>query len=107
MSRPTPRVAPALVAFAALAAPALAAKPRAWTVSQPGHYEDARFKHATVSSTGTLRLARQLRPLLAPEAVGAAHVWDLAEDHAGNLFVATGDEGKLLRVTPDDRATIV
>ena len=35
----------------------------------------------------------------------AAHVWDVVEDKAGNLFVATGDEGKVYKVTPDGKVS--
>ena len=30
---------------------------------------------------------------------GTKYIWDLALDNAGNLFVATGDNGQIFRVT--------
>jgi hypothetical protein len=31
---------------------------------------------------------------------GTKYIWDLAQDSAGNLYVATGDHGEVFRVTP-------
>src|SRR5262245_27484817 len=81
-----------------------ASKVKVWNHYNQGHYDKAQLKGAVVSSEGTLRLSRQLRPLATMD---ATHVWDVLEDKAGNLFVATGDEGKLYKVTPDGKATVI
>ena len=73
-----------------------AAKVKVWHHPRPADYDKAQFKQAVVTSEGTLRLSRQLKPLAD---LKAAHVWDVVEDKDGNLFVATGDEGKLFKVT--------
>jgi hypothetical protein len=91
-------------ALLCLPSPAQAAKVRVWHHSSPAHYEKARFKQTVISSEGALRLSRRLRPLAS---VRATHVWDVVEDKAGNLVVATGDEGKIFRVTPDGRSSVV
>lgn len=83
---------------------ARAAKVKVWHHHNQGHYEKARFKQAVVSSEGNLRLSRQLRPLPGVEAM---HAWAVVEDRAGNLFVATGDEGKLFKVAADGKASVV
>src|SRR5438552_5984938 len=80
-----------------------AAKVKVWHHSTPAHFEKARLKHAVISSEGSLRLSRQLKPLATLE---ATHVWDVVEDQAGNLFAATGDEGKIYKVTPDGKVTV-
>lgn len=95
---------PLLVAAALLIpASADAAKVKTWQQHAPAHYDKARFHNAVVSSEGGLRLARQLKPLAALEAM---HVWDVVEDRAGNLFVATGDEGKIYKVTPEGKVSV-
>lgn len=81
-----------------------AAKVKVWHQHTPAHYEKAQWKDAVVSSEGTLRLARLLRPLTA---LDADHVWDVAEDAEGNLYAACGGEGKVWKVTPDGKATAV
>jgi hypothetical protein len=87
-----------------LPAASQAAKVKVWHHSSPAHFEKARLKHTVISSEGALRLSRQLRPLAS---VDAAHVWAVVEDKAGNLFAATGDEGKIYKVAPDDSVTVV
>jgi hypothetical protein len=83
--------------------PGLAAKVKVWHHYSPAHYEKAHLKHAVISNEGALRLSRQLKPLTA---VQATHVWDAVEDRAGNLYLATGDEGKIYKVTPDGKVSV-
>src|SRR5438309_2278987 len=85
------------------ARPALAAKVKVWYHAAPAHYEKAESKHAVVTNEGALRLSRQLRPLTK---LHATHVWDVAEDREGNLYVATGDEGKLYKVAPSGKVSV-
>jgi hypothetical protein len=80
-----------------------AAKVKVWHHNSPAHFEKARLKHTVVSSEGSLRLSRQLKPLASVE---ATHVWDVVEDKAGNIFAATGDEGKIYKVTPDGNVSV-
>src|SRR5438067_309443 len=92
------------VAVFFLIAPAAdAAKVKVWQQYQQSHFDKAKFKDAVVTSEGVLRLSRQVKPFAGVE---AANVWDLAEDKAGNLYAATGDEGKLFKITPDGKASV-
>src|SRR5438067_1196069 len=81
----------------------LAAKVKVWHHSVPSQFEKARLKHAVISSEGALRLSRQLKPLAG---IDATHVWDVVEDKDGNLFVATGDDGKIFKVASDGKITV-
>jgi outer membrane protein assembly factor BamB len=81
-----------------------AAKVKVWSHHGASDYDKAQLKHAVVTSEGALRLARRLRPLAD---LKATHVWDVVEDRAGNLFVATGDEGKLYKVTAEGTVSVV
>jgi hypothetical protein len=85
-------------------APLFAAKVKVWHQHTPAQYEKAQLKQAVVSSEGTLRLSRQLRPLAG---LDASHVWDMVEDRAGNLYVATGNEGKIYKVPAEGRPVVV
>jgi hypothetical protein len=80
-----------------------AAKVKVWHQHAAGDYAKARLRKAVVSTEGTLRLSRQLRPLAD---LDATHVWNLAEDNDGNLYAATGDEGKLFKVAPDGKVSV-
>ncbi len=81
-----------------------AAKVKVWHQYQQTHFEKAKFKDAVVTSEGVLRLSRLVKPL---GGIDAANVWDLAEDKAGNLYAATGDDGKLYKITPDGKANVL
>jgi hypothetical protein len=81
-----------------------AAKMKVWHHCSPAHFEKARLKHTVISSEGALRLSRLLKPLASVE---ATHVWDVVEDKAGNLFAATGDEGKIYKVASDGTVSVV
>src|SRR5438477_618243 len=87
-----------------LAAPAAAAKVKVWHAHAPADYDKAQLRQAVVSSEGAIRLARRLKPVAGVE---AAHVWDVIEDAAGNLFAATGDEGKVFKITPAGDVSVV
>jgi outer membrane protein assembly factor BamB len=82
----------------------LAAKVKVWNQHTPAQYDKAQLKQVVISNEGVLRLSRQLRPLAG---LDAAHVWDMVEDRDANLFVATGDEGKIYKVSPDGKPVVV
>jgi WD40 repeat protein len=87
-----------------LSSVAQAGKVKVWHHHTPAHYDKAQLKQAVISSEGAVRLSRQLRPLAG---LDATHVWDLAEDKDGNLYVATGDDGKIFKVTADGKTSVV
>jgi len=93
-----------LLALLLIAEPADAAKVKVWHQYQMSHFDKAKFKDAVVTSEGALRLSRQVKPFAG---VDAANIWDLAEDAKGHLYVATGDEGKLYKITPDGKASVI
>src|SRR5207247_3653012 len=81
-----------------------AAKVKVWHQQRPAHFDKARLHRAVVSNEGTLRLSKQLKPFAGLE---ATHVWDIVEDKKGNLYAATGDGGKIYRVSPDGKVSVV
>src|SRR6266700_3958065 len=99
------RFLPPAVALLVLCAPAgHAAKVKVWHQYRPAHFDTARLRRAVVSNEGTLRLSKQLRPFAGLE---ATHVWDLVEDKQGNLYAATGDGGKVYKVTAGGKVSVV
>jgi hypothetical protein len=92
----------ALVALLA-AHPAAAGKVKVWQAHAPADYDRAALRGAVISSEGALRLSRRLEPL---PGLQAEHVWDVVEDAAGNLYAATGDEGKIFKITPGGEVTV-
>src|SRR5262245_50158390 len=90
--------------FLATSLDARAGKVKTWHHHRPGDHEKAQLAGVVVGSEGTLRLSRRLRPLAK---LDATHVWAVVEDRAGQLYAATGDEGKLYRVGTDGKASVV
>jgi hypothetical protein len=88
-----------LALLLASSGPLFASKLKTWLVQSPSSYADARFENAVISNQGSIRLARLLKPIALPR-IDATHVWDVVEDKAGNLILAVGGEGRLLKVTP-------
>lgn len=101
MLRLIPAVAFVLVTLPSLAS---AAKVKVWHHHAPSHYERAQLKGTVVTSEGAVRLSRALAPLAGVE---AGHVWAVIEDRAGNLIAATGDNGKVYKVAPDGKASVL
>src|SRR5881227_2644976 len=96
-----PRFAPLVVAVLAglaLTTASDAAKIKVWHQYTQAQFEKAKFHDAVISNEGVIRLSRQLKPLAN---LAAAHVWSVVEDKQGVLYAATGDEGKLWRVTAE------
>ncbi len=82
---------------------ARAAKVKVWHHHAPAHFDKARLRQTVVSSEGAVRLSRQLRPLAA---LPVTHIWDIVEDRDGNLLAATGDEGRIYRVSPEGKVSV-
>src|SRR5215813_8975 len=79
---------------------AQAGKVKVWHHQSPAPHEKSQFKQAVLTSEGTLRLSLRLKPLAA---LDVSHIWDVVEDKDGNLFVATGSDGKVYKVAPDGK----
>ncbi len=83
-----------------LASPAaFAGKLKTWHVQGQSAYADAHFENAVIGSQGSIRLAQSLSPLAGAK-FEAGQVWDMVEDREGGLYVATGGDGKLLKISP-------
>src|SRR5438093_3500846 len=87
----------------ALPSSAQAGKVKVWHHDRPEHFDKAQLKQAVVSNEGAVRLSKQLQPFAR---LDAAHVWDIVEDRHGNLFVATGNEGKIFQVAPEGKVSV-
>src|SRR5260370_8607543 len=57
----------------------------------------------SVTDNGTLTLAARFDQLFNTE---QAYVWCAASDSAGNVYLGTGHDGKIFRVTPDGKGTL-
>jgi hypothetical protein len=81
-----------------------AGKVDTWRQSTAADFEKGKTKQTVISDRGQIRLSRELQPW---SDLSAAFVWDVVADKEGNLFVATGEEGKIFKVSPDGKATVL
>ena len=72
-----------------------ATQPARWTTSQQSEFLQGEFTGVSVTSDGKLILAPALEPLMNSE---EAFIYSAVVDQGGNLYVGTGNNGKILRV---------
>src|SRR5437870_9946242 len=96
----------ALIFLAGLsfAAPALAGKPVVWNVHSRAELLKGEARGVSVTDSGVLTLAPALTQRFNTE---QAYVWSTAIDSAGNIYLGTGHDGKLFRVTPDGKGSLL
>lgn len=92
-----------LLVLGLLCSPVWASKMRFWRHYQPTHYEKAVLDKVVLASDGSIRLARQVDRLGELE---AAYVWCIVEDAQGQLYVASGNEGRIFRVDAAGRVSL-
>jgi len=80
-----------------------AGKVKVWHHDHSEQFDKAQIKQAIVTNEGAIRLSRQLQPLVG---LDATHVWDIVEDKHGNLYVATGNEGRIFTVTQEGKVSV-
>lgn len=81
-----------------------AGKVKVWTHQGADGFVKAQLKGTLVTSEGAVRLTRQLEPLAN---LDATHVWDLIEDAEGNLYAATGGDGKVYKIAPSGKVSVL
>ena len=86
------------------AAPALAGEPVVWAVNSRAELLKGEARGVSVTDSGLLTLAPALSQLFNTE---QAYVWSTAIDSAGNIYLGTGHDGKLFRVTLYTRSTLL
>jgi hypothetical protein len=92
------RSLPAYAIFLFLSATLLeATQPVRWTTSEQREFLQGEFTGVSVTSDGKLILAPALEPLINSE---EAFIHSAVVDQGGNLYVGTGNNGKIFRVNP-------
>ena len=72
-----------------------ATQPARWTTSEQSEFLQGEFTGVSVTSDGKLILAPALEPLINSE---EAFIYSAVMDQGGNLYVGTGNNGKIFRV---------
>src|SRR3989454_1354250 len=93
-----------LLAGLLFAAPAFAGEPVVWDVNSRAELLKGEARGVSVNDSGVLTLAPALTPLFNTE---QAYVWSTAIDSAGNIYLGTGHDGKLFRVSADGKGSLL
>jgi hypothetical protein len=80
-----------------------AGEPVVWEMSSRTELLKGEARGVSVTDNGTLTLAPRFDQVFNTE---QAYVWCAAIDSAGNVYLGTGHDGKIFRVTPDGKGTL-
>ena len=69
-----------------------------WRQDTSQDFSQGTLNNATITSSNELRLSLSLKPL--SQSI-SSYIWCLAQDHAGNLYAGTGDDGIVYVVSSD------
>src|SRR5882762_7546512 len=81
-----------------------AGEPVVWQISSRAELLKGEARGVSVTDTGVLTLAPNLSQLFNTD---QAYVWSTAIDAAGNIYLGTGHDGKLFRVGPDGKGSLL
>lgn len=98
MKRRALAVAAAWAALAVAAAPdaARAVSPKYWIADTAEDFLKGEAKGVSITSDGAITLAPRVDTLAEPD---SPYLWDAAVDGKGHVYVGTGDEGWVVRIT--------
>lgn len=88
----------AVLGMLAVGSLAVAAKVETWRADSSSAFGKGKKERIVVSDSGRVRLGHSLGPV---GSMTAARVWDLALGGKGDVYAATGDEGKVFRLDGD------
>ena len=75
-----------------------------WTVTTQEGFAAGDLSKVSVNSGGTVLLAPPMEQLADTEEL---YIWSTARDAAGNLFVGTGNNGKLFKMSADGELSLL
>lgn len=90
----------ALLICAAAAPAAFAAATRIWVCDSASDFSSGEARGVSVTMNGTLVLSRESRRV---DGISEATLFSAVRDREGNVILGTGNEGKILRVSPAGR----
>jgi hypothetical protein len=94
----------ALIVTSFLSTLALADGTRTWEQSKFEDLTKGTANGAAIRSVGGLELAPTFKSLYTAP---STYIWAIASDDAGNTYAAAGSPGRVYRITPDGKATVI
>lgn len=93
-----------LFAVLLLSPKTFAGEPVVWEIGSRAELLKGEARGVSISDTGTLTLAPNLTQLFNTE---QAYVWSTVIDSSGNVYLGTGHDGKLFRVSADGKGALL
>lgn len=93
-----------LAAGICVATTALAGEPVIWEINSRADLLKGEARGISITDNGVLTLAPKLDQVFDSE---QPYIWSAAADAAGNVYLGTGHDGKLFRVTPDGKGSLL
>ncbi|HEX5702647.1 MAG TPA: hypothetical protein VFX97_05470 [Pyrinomonadaceae bacterium] len=94
----------ALTLISLLITSALAGEPVVWEINSRSEVLKGEARGVSITDNGVVTLAPRLDRVFDTE---QPYIWSTAVDAAGNLYLGTGHDGKLFRVTADGRGALL
>src|SRR2546425_4421110 len=86
-----------LTTFALLCGPAIATGPVFWEISKQDDVLKGDARGVSIAENGTITLAPAFKLIYDTK---EAYIWSSATDASGNIYLGTGHEGRIFKVTP-------
>src|SRR6266446_2522900 len=93
-----------LLFIGGFSASVLAGEPVVWDINSRAELLKGEARGVSVTDSGILTLSPALSRLFSTD---QAYIWSTAMDAAGNIYLGTGHDGKLFRVSPDGQGSIL
>src|SRR6266478_3027683 len=97
-------IAAALLLLVLSAPAALAGQPIIWETGSRAELLKGESHGVSVSDTGALMLAPRFAQLFNAE---QPYIWSTAIDGQGNIYLGTGHDGRIFRVSPDGHGALL
>jgi sugar lactone lactonase YvrE len=94
----------ALTLISLLITTAFAGEPAVWEINSRSELLKGEARGVSITDNGVVTLAPRLDRVFDTE---QPYIWSTAVDASGNLYLGTGHDGKLFRVTPDGRGSLL
>ncbi len=75
-----------------------------WTHNSESDFRKSDVESLAISSLGEVTLSRQVADI---QGLEEQYVWSLASDFAGNVYVGTGDQGKIYKLSRTGKLTLL
>ena len=76
-----------------------------WTTGTFKEFQQGKFEQVSLANNGTLSLAPKSEVILTLKENDFL-IWALVEDSQGNLYVGTGEEGKIFKISPNREVSL-